>query len=356
MRTIQFLAMRQWLGRASLIVYMVLSLLVVLYISSQALLVVLYSSSQATTVFVAEEVSTSIMSLRASANGNGNGTPLPPPIVKEVFPVPQNNVYYDQMEERAAGLSLLHQRKFLARKDRIVSEFDWLVRFQSKLDRYAAIIISDKFSFLHVWKCGGTTVADIVGAEQWGLNETAIQQREWVAVVRDPIDRFLSAWAECGFRQMKESPEYKPLSTHTVLNWLDGEYDFRVRAFLNEVREFTFPDPELSCHTHAHPQTNFMINSKGEIDNHVKMVGDLSELRPVLEIAGVQNVPLEQKGHRDASSNTVKGEKFPARRHLLQDQTLLELCKFYAMDYYLFEFEPPAVCLQSPGGPLLRYQ
>jgi hypothetical protein len=338
MRTIQILEMCQWFSRASFIVYMLLSVLVLLYMSSQTV-----------TSFVAEDLSWSVGRMETGATRSI----LDQPIAKQVFPPPENNVYYDQLKAHSAERSSLHQRKFLARKDRIASEFDWLVRFQSKLEQYAAIIISETFSFLHVWKCGGTTVAALVGDVQWSLNETEIQQREWVAFVRDPIDRFLSAWAECGFRQMQNSTEYQGMGHHTVLNWLDGEYDFRVRAFLNEVRDFTFPEPDLSCHTHAHPQTNYMINDKGEIDDHVKMIGDLSELRPVLEIAGFDDFPDVKS--RDASSNIIKAEKFPARKDLLKHQTLLELCRFYAMDYYLFDFEPPAVCL-LPDGPLARYQ
>lgn len=310
---------------------------------------VLYLSSQTATVFVSEELSASLRGVESVR------TPsiLDPPIEKEEFPAPENNVYYDQMEAHTAERSLLHQRKFLARKDRITSKFDYLVRFQAKLDQYAAIIVSETFSFLHIWKCGGTTVAALAGDMQWDLNNTEIQRREWVAFVRDPIDRFLSAWAECGFRQLQNTTEYQAIHHHTVLNWLDGEYDFRVRAFLNEVKDFTYPEPDLSCHTHAFPQANYMMNENRAIDDHVTMVGDLSELRPVLEIAGFKDFSDEVKS-RDASSNTVKAEKFPARRDLLRDQTLIELCRFYAMDYYLFDFDPPTVCLQ-PGGPLARY-
>ncbi len=322
-------------------VYMVLSVLILIFLSSQS-----------STAHLSSALTSS---LRGSDYSSSNyGSILDVPITKETFPVPVNNEYYNRMIQVTADRSAVHQRKFLARKDRVFALFDPLVRFQSKLDQYAAIIISDAFAFLHVWKCGGTTIAALAGDTQLRLNETEVQERQWVAFVRDPIDRFLSAWAECGFRQMQHEVEYEGMEHHTVLNWLDAEYDFRVRAFLNEVRDFTFPIPEMTCHTHAHPQTNFMIDENGQLDEHVKMVGDLSELRPVLEIAGFLGFSEEVKG-RDASSNQIKTENFPARRDLLKDQTLVELCQFYAMDYYLFDFEPPAVCA-LPGGPLARYQ
>ena len=354
MRVIQLLEMCQLLSRASLIAYLVLTVLAIAYMSSQT-----------TAVFLVEELSYNLRGVEmvgapaksiipdTPSSGSSSSSSIIIVKEKEVFPPPEGNAYYDQMKARSVEASMRHQRKFLARKDRIQSEIDWLLRFRSNLGEFAAIIISEAFAFLHVWKCGGTTVAALAGDKQWSLNETEIQKREWVAFVRDPIDRFLSAWAECGFRQMETSPEYKGIGSHTVLNWLDAEYDFRVRAFLNEVRDFTFPEPVLSCHTHAHPQANSMINRSGKIDDHVKIIGDLSELRPVLEIAGFTEFSDKVKS-RDASSNKIKAENFPAKRELLKDETLLEMCRFYAIDYYLFDFDPPAVCIQ-PGGPLFRY-
>lgn len=314
-----------------------------------SVLIILYVSTQTSHAILSDSLTTS---LRAPGQSHDTNGAYFQSIYKEDFPIPENNVYYDHMVKGAAERSAQHQRKFLARKDSIVSKFDPMIRFQSKLDVYAAILVSDTHAFLHIWKCGGTSVASLVGDAQWRLNETQVQNREWVAFVRDPIDRMLSAWAECGFRQLEHSIEYEGMEHHTVLNWLDRDYDFRVRAFLNEVRDFTFPKPELTCHTHAHPMANFMINEYGVIDNHVTIVGDLSELRPVLEMTGFHDFP-DVKG-RDASSNQIKAEKFPARRDLLKDQTILELCEFYAIDYYLFDFEPPTICI-LPGGPLAKY-
>jgi len=41
---------------------------------------------------------------------------------------------------------------------------------------------------------------------------------------------------------------------------------------------------------------------------------------------------------------------FPSRRDLLSEETILELCEFYAIDYFLFDFEPPAICLREGGS------
>ena len=96
-----------------------------------------------------------------------------------------------------------------------------------------------------------------------------------------------------------------------------------------------------------------MIDENGHIDQHVSLVADLHEMRRVLEIADFHNYTDKVKG-RDASSNVVKSEYFPSRRDLLQNQTILELCEFLALDYFLFDFEPPEICVQH-GGPLARF-
>lgn len=273
---------------------------------------------------------------------------------KELFPEPSDNTYYSQMVQRSADKSARHQQKFLARKHQVVDDFNRTVRYQSDLGAYAAVILSESFAFLHVWKCGGSTVVALLG-DQVSLNDTDVQDRQWVGFVRDPIDRFLSAWAECGFRQLDEAEngEYQKLEHHTVLNWISGEYDFRVRAFLYEVKDFTFPEPKLTCYTHAHPQANSMMNRQGEIDDHVAIIGDLKELPSVLEIAGFDGFQ-EGTNDRSAAFNKIKMDLFPARRDLLQDTTVLELCEFYALDYYLFDFDPPEICVR-PGGPLATF-
>lgn len=276
-----------------------------------------------------------------------------PPRENITFPTPDDE-WFDSMIEEDALRSSHHQRKFLVRKDRVASQFEKDIRFQSKPGSFAAIVISDAFAFLHIWKCGGTTVAKFFENHQSSLIEPWIQSRKWVTLVRDPIDRFLSAWAECGFRAYKGDIDLDGLEKHSVLNWLDEEYDFRVRAFLREVKDFTFPVVWGSCHMHAHPQANFMMDESGHIDDHVAIVGDLSEMKAILKTAGLTNFTDDRKG-RDASSNKIKSKYFPSNRELLRDNTIIELCEFLAVDYFLFDFEPPKICVQ-PGGPLARFQ
>lgn len=264
--------------------------------------------------------------------------------------------FYSQLLERSAVKSASHQRKFLARRHLMFADFDDKMLFQSDLSDFAAIVISPDFAFLHIWKCGGSTVTSMLpGVDQVSLNNMDVQERSWVTTVRDPIDRFLSAWAECGYRQLDNNwtGEYDKLNHPSVLDWIHGEYDFRVRAFLNEVKQYTYPAPILSCHTHAHPQANAMMNTGRRIDDRIKIVGDLEELTTVLDLANFEDT---KEGIRDrtAATNQIKTGLFPKKREDLKDDTLLELCEYYALDYYLFDFEPPLICVQ-PGGPLARF-
>jgi hypothetical protein len=267
--------------------------------------------------------------------------------VVDFSPVAGDEIY-EKMSVMGASRSMDHYRKFIARKEQVPERFHKASRYQPVVKKYAAIKVSKHFALLHIWKCGGTTVEYLTSGEQMHLDKLGIQKRQWLALLRDPIERFLSAWAECGVRLYEGEINFKGGEKHSSLKWLEGEYDFRVRAFLREVKGYL--PPSRSCHTHAFPQANYMLNSTGHIDEHVRFVGDLSEMRMNLQIAGLRLGQADAVG-RDADENLVKKYYFPSQQQLLSDETLLELCEFYSMDYFLFDFTPPEICVQ-PGGPL----
>lgn len=262
-----------------------------------------------------------------------------------------DDIYYEKMRSMNLYRSMEHQKKFLTKRDQVASVFEIGDRFHPKVQRYAAIPISPNFAFLHVWKCGGTTVENVTGTVQLKLEDNEIQVRQWLALVRDPIDRFLSAWAECGARLYRGEITFGGFENASVLNDLeDDDYDFRIQSWLHEIKAFL--PPARSCHTHAFPQANFMLNGNGTIDEHIAIVGDLSEIAANLEIAGV-SLGMGDIVGRDANEDEVKQMYFPAHRDQLSKETILALCDFYAMDYFLFDFEPPESCTRK-GGPLAR--
>jgi len=266
------------------------------------------------------------------------------------------NHYYDEMRSRNATRSMDHFRKFTTLREEVVSTFDITRRFHSNLSQTAALIVSDEFAFLHVWKCGGTTI-QYAGYNQTYLENPEVQSRQWVAFVRDPIDRFLSAWAECGSRwlQKKHIPRYRrTYGPFSALDWTNStDYDFRARAFLYELKDRTYPTQERFCHVHGFPQVNTMMNHNGEIYPQLKIVGDLFELADVMKVIGFPTNRIESTG-RKAAENPIKAKHYPPKRHLLKRETILELCEYYAIDYFMFDFPPPVICTEK-GGPLEKF-
>jgi hypothetical protein len=261
-----------------------------------------------------------------------------------------NDRFAKLMEEEHANISARHQTKFLGRMTLVESSFNRAARYQADTGEFGAIILSENFAYLHIWKSGGTTIEYQAHQLQKGLSHPEITKRDLMTFVRDPIDHFLSGWAEAGMRVYEEAIQ-KNLSFKQP-KWENQSYDERVHKFLKEVKSIASQgtSPEMTDHMHAFPQANFMINENGEINRHVKVVGDLQEMQQVLPMAGFTRYDEGIVG-RDSSENSIKKTHFPYRKDLLSRNTMRELCQFLAMDYYLFAFDPPSDCV-GDGGPL----
>jgi hypothetical protein len=210
--------------------------------------------------------------------------------------------------------------------------------------KYGSHQMTDKFAFLHIYKCGGTTVR--LQTNRGEARLTKMKDREFVTVVRDPVDHFLSGWAECGLRNAKANgmqiPELEGIS-----------YDARVRDFLTTVQKAATKPKKFSCAAHSFPQANFIVHRDGEVLDNLKVIGDLHEVAGVLELVGFPYDHSKKIG-RDASAEMIKTKYYPSRKDLISKATMLEICQFVAIDYFLFDFEPPEACrgLQIQGGPL----
>ena len=111
------------------------------------------------------------------------------------------------------------------------------------------------------------------------VREDEYGNRLLVAAVRDPIDHFLSGWAECGARDKLLKAD------------INGTYDERVFAWLNVARSYTWG---ATCVGHSLPQANFLLlrmnrrrkQGKSYFHPRVDLVGDMHELPQLLELAG----------------------------------------------------------------------
>ena len=151
-----------------------------------------------------------------------------------------------------------------------------------------------------------------------------------LAVVRDPIDHFLSGWAECGSRKRVKDVTYVKNTT----------YDNQIRQWLSYIKL----NDSHTCRPHSQPQSSYLLFENRTIHPNLTLVGDLSELPGVLKLSEFEYNP-EIKADKNASIDK-KYTNFPKRKDLLSNTTLKELCGYLALDYYLFNFEPPKICKQ----------
>lgn len=197
-------------------------------------------------------------------------------------------------------------------------------------------------AYRNIFKTGGTTISQ--GRKSLGYHK--MQYLPWLVVVRDPIDHFLSGWGECGQRrQVRSATERWP-------------YDERIRTWLNTTQtrarggtHCSSPvqrrDPwvtECLCSAHSLAQANYLYNHvTGNLYDNVALVGDLRELPALLHLVGA---PLPPTSRRN-STQYARRDLYPRRVDWLSNATLLELCRFLALDYWLLNYTPPAICQQE---------
>mmetsp|Transcript_21905 Transcript_21905/g.38568 ORF Transcript_21905/g.38568 Transcript_21905/m.38568 type:complete len:392 (+) Transcript_21905:67-1242(+) len=259
--------------------------------------------------------------------------------------------HLQEMLEKKQCLSVKQQYHFFSKKDQVL---DWIksspklrpllnIRSSYLLSKYFAYVLNEKYAFRHIFKDGGTTVEYQLkerGKNFHQLNEDVLgNDMKLVAVVRDPIDHFLSGWAECG----KRLPKFLVPQNNT-------SYDERIQMWLNlmELQECGrhFDRALCLCSDHSLPQAVFLFKGKGPgttIHPNLEIVGHIKELDGVLELVNFGFNSSISTG-RNATENPVKATHFPKRIDLLSQNTLQKLCQFLALDYYFFDFEPPEEC------------
>ena len=114
---------------------------------------------------------------------------------------------------------------------------------------------------------------------QWMIGD-----RKLLATVRDPLDHFLSGWAECGSR-----PWVNRACLHQCPNVFTSSipYDKKIQNWLSFIQKCSGPGA-CECRVHSMPQANFLFanDDEYEIDPKLDIVGDLKELPGLLELVG----------------------------------------------------------------------
>ena len=207
----------------------------------------------------------------------------------------------------------------------------------------------------HIFKSGGTTIENQVGRVSTSLDVPKFQKKHWFTLVRDPIEHFLSGWGECGIRK-------KPKSVERPITWT-LPYDERVAAWLENVKSLDKNNIGTSCMRHSFPQGNFLVPGlattntttaaaasasddtaqESNIYPQMSLIGDLSELKSVMQFVGVPYNETIGDG-RVGSTVPSKREYFPIRKDLLSRDTIKDICEFVAIDYFLFDFKIPKAC------------
>ena len=161
-----------------------------------------------------------------------------------------------------------------------------------------------------------------------------IGDRKLLVTVRDPIGHFLSGWAECGARSKTDF-----FAKNTSI-----PFDMKIQKWLSYIQTCT-GRTLCSCRVHSMPQANFLFVSDTiyEIDPKVDIIGNMRELPELLEFVGYPYDPSISAGN-NGTENEIKKTHFQVDKSLLSNNTIQALCKYLRLDYYLFDFEPPAAC------------
>lgn len=263
-------------------------------------------------------------------------------------------------QQHQLSRSARHQKRFLSQRSKIKDAFPNTALYSPVPGQFAAVVLNNEWAYLHIWKSGGTTIEAQTGRGPKPFTAREIQQRKkWMTFVRSPIDHFLSGWSEWGFRIYDKAQKRKDHDTIKRLRIESDDYDTRIRTYLHltetmanqtkaivgQSRKIMDYPQRFTATRHSFPQANFLLDNKSDqkVFENLKLVGDLNEMAPLLKLVGFQYNITRGKG-RVAVENEIKQKYFPVRKDLISNATMLKICNFVAIDYFLFDFEPPEVC------------
>jgi hypothetical protein len=288
------------------------------------------------------------------------------------------------MNQHNLTRSARHEQKFHVQKQLLRTKFSESKLYSTKVDNFAAIPINDDYAYMyvciishenvtncspngkwiteplvfltscllfystilllpprHIWKCGGTTMERQTKKSQTNL--ASLTQPYYMTFVRNPFDHFLSGWAECGHRD--KTTQKKDRITKRWDN-PKRHYNTMIMDWLNHTKAIVAT--QSGCMKHSFPQANSLmaLGKKGEeaVFDELVLVADLNELGGILE--HVLDLPYDSTVDtgRNSSAAKYKRSYFPPRIDWLSDDSIRAVCEFLALDYFLFDFEPPEPC------------
>ena len=233
-----------------------------------------------------------------------------------------------------------------------------------------------------------------------GKSKIEIKLKSLFTVVRNPIDHFLSGWSECSYRQNKQrammeknSEKQSFLLRYSILmmtttGGIQNYYDKSIIKWLDRV-DSTKQNAKCPCLKHSWPQSRFILdhsqwnnnmnnnsndnnnetssnvssnelNFEYQIDPRLHFIGDLNELEVLFKIFKADgtsststnnynntnksstsgNIVAITNNIRNATLNEIKGKYFSWRKakKYISNSTLLRICEYVAIDYYVFDF------------------
>ena len=191
-------------------------------------------------------------------------------------------------------------------------------------------IHGSRWNYLHIWKSGGTTVSAMTKSHKVKKKFLLEGDSKLFTFVRDPIDHFLSGYAECKARWKSE----KKADDEDVLKYL---------ASAQRNADGSKGKTKMTCVTHSFPQANFLLERKGEpsIEKKLELVAELEEMPKVFPFL---NLTYDDNLVRRNATTDAEKQNFIIHSNDLKNETLQKLCEFVALDYYLFDYDLPETC------------
>ena len=182
---------------------------------------------------------------------------------------------------------------------------------------------------------------------QTKLEQTSLDnltQPYYITFVRDPIEHFLSGFGECGLRE--KTILKKDRLTHRFPN-PKRHYDRMIMEWINYTKATILT--QSGCMKHSFPQANYLMRKENGDHNslfpELVLIAELNELGGILQhVIQLPTYNNSLQAGRNSSGLKYKQDHFPSRIDWMSNDTLKAVCEFVAIDYFLFDYEPPEPC------------